>query len=71
MISSKEKKNDMIELQETTDNQSLRMTSEEERKIISKEYKNLKYVLNNSTTLMKYSWEIDGNRVIKLIMFRL
>ena len=60
---------DEIELQETTDNNSIRLTKEENRKIIPREVANLQFILNNFTQLSKYSWEVDGQRVKLLFYF--
>ena len=54
---------DEIELQETTDNNNLRLTKEENRKIIPREVANLQFILNSFSQLSKYSWEVDGRRV--------
>ena len=56
--------NDFIELQEKNNTaHSLHFTAEQERKIIPKEIKNLKYILNSQNNMPKYSWEIDGENV--------
>ena len=60
---------DEIELQETTDNNSIRLTKEENRKIIPREVANLQFILNNFTQLSKYCWEVDGQRVKLLFYF--
>lgn len=57
------KKNDMIELQETNASTIPRMTEELHRKKISKESKSLKFVLTSHSSVNKYSWEIDGVKV--------
>jgi hypothetical protein len=38
--------------------------NEAERKIIPKEVRNLNFVLKNYPNVSKYSWEVDGERVI-------
>jgi hypothetical protein len=51
-----------IELKDRFDENQVHLT--QERKIIPKEVKNLHYVLKNYTNLNKYSWKVDGERVI-------
>lgn len=38
-------------------------TGEERRKIVPKEVKNLKFILSNYSSVTKYSWEADGEKV--------
>ena len=56
-----------IELKEKTDEMKFRPTNEEERKIIPKEVKNLKFVIKNYPAVSKYTWEKDGDKVIKYL----
>ena len=58
------KNNHAIELKEKVDEMQFHPTNEEERKIIPKEVKNLKFVIKNYPAVNKYSWEVDGERVI-------
>lgn len=62
--SKKQKKIDMIELQEIETTTEQRMTAEADRKIISKEYKNLQYFLENNQNVKKYSWDVDGAKIL-------
>ena len=58
-----EKKSNYIEMMEKTDNHIIHMTKQENRKIKSKEFKNINFILNNHTNVAKYTWEEDGKRV--------
>jgi hypothetical protein len=57
------KKDGLIELQDKNEKKTLRMTSEENRMRLSKEFKNLQNVLNNFSSVNKYSWSVDGEKV--------
>jgi hypothetical protein len=66
MISKKGKPkiDDYIELKEIKEisgRPSIHLTEEESRKIIPKEVKNLKMILNNQSS--KYSWDVHGDKV--------
>ena len=58
-----EGKNNYIEMTEKSDNNKHHMTKEENRKIKPREFKNIKFILNNQTSIAKYSWESDGEKV--------
>jgi hypothetical protein len=66
------KKDGLIELQDKNDKKTLRMTSEENRMRLSKEFKNLQNVLNNFSSVNKYSWSVDGEKVkINILMINI
>ncbi len=56
-------KHDAIELKNINDTKKIHMTTEENRKILPRELKNLRYVLSKHSQITKYSWEVDGERV--------
>jgi len=59
-----ERNNNYIEMMEKTDNNTIHLTKQENRKIKSKEFKNINFILNNHANIAKYSWEVDGKRVL-------
>jgi hypothetical protein len=65
MTSTKESKQDAIELKETTTFNHIQLTKEENRKILPKEVKNLQYILSNYSNITKYTWEKDGIKIFE------
>lgn len=55
---------DEIELKEITQTIEVHLTKEENRKILPKEVKNLKFILSNYSKITQYSWEEDGIKII-------
>ena len=56
---------DSIELKDITQVLDTQMTKEEDRKIIPKEVKNLKFILGNYSKITQYSWEKDGIKILQ------
>lgn len=55
-----------IELQDKGEVSRIHITPEENRKVISREMKNLQYILSGDSKITKYSWESDGEKVSKI-----
>lgn len=63
MNNKKQSNINAIELKEKTDDGVIHMTAEENRKIIPREVKNLKFILSHHNNINKYNWDIDGEKV--------
>ncbi len=62
-MTSKNKQENLLELKEIRETSEIHLTKEENRKIIPKEVKNLRYILSNHSKITKYTWDVDGARV--------
>jgi hypothetical protein len=60
--------NNILELKDKHNENKIILNTEDDRKIIPKEVKNLNFVLKNYPSVTKYTWEVDGERVCIFIL---